>query len=100
LSIEALAKLAAATSDENDVGLLPVESLRSAIDLLSRLSFSERVETLGLKEDRADVILPAALVYHRLAELANVETILIPGTGVAEGILLDLVQDLTAWSSS
>lgn len=95
-NIEALAKLAGTPPEKGGAsGLLPVSALRETITLLARLSFRERVEELGLREDRADVILPAAMVYERLAGLAGVEVIHVPGVGVKNGLLLDLVEDLT-----
>ena len=51
---------------------------------------------MGLREDRADVILPAAIVYDRVAELAGAERIFVPGVGVKEGVLLDLVDERTS----
>ncbi|MCJ7626887.1 MAG: HD domain-containing protein, partial [Longimicrobiales bacterium] len=95
-NIEALANLAGTAKDSQGVAKLPTADLRAAIDLLSRLSFQERISQLGLREDRADVILPAAMVYHHLAGLADAEEILVPGVGVKEGILLDLVDDLVS----
>ncbi len=70
-NIEALASLAGTPKDAQGVARLPTADLRSAIDLLSRLSYQERIRQLGLREDRADVILPAAMVYHHLAGLAG-----------------------------
>ena len=93
-NIEALANLAGVSRNPLGVGTLPMKDLRSAIDLLSRLSFRERMAQLGLREDRADVILPAATVYHHLARLAQADEILVPGVGVKEGLLVDLVDDL------
>ncbi len=93
-NIEALADLAGIQRDPLGVGTLPVKDLRSAIDLLARLSYRERMTQLGLRQDRADVILPAAIVYHHLARLASAEEIRVPGVGVKEGILVDLVDDL------
>jgi len=78
------------------VSVLTLAELRNAIDRLSRLSFRQRVEELQLREDRADVILPAAMVYERLAVLAGTERIHVPYVGVPEGILLDLVDALTS----
>jgi len=54
---------------------------------------------LGLREDRADVILPAAMVYFHLATMAGVDSVLVPGVGVKEGLLLDLADDLVSHSS-
>jgi len=98
-NIEALAKLTGATQDAKGVAALAVDDLSSAMDLLSRLSYQERITQLGLRPDRADVILPAAMVYFHLARTAGVETILVPGIGVKEGLLLDLADDLISHSS-
>lgn len=98
-NIEALAKLTAAQPDDRGVSSVPIDDLKSAIELLSRLSYRDRMERLDLREDRADVILPAGMVYLRLAELCGARTILVPHVGVKEGLLLDLVQDLTAHES-
>jgi exopolyphosphatase / guanosine-5'-triphosphate,3'-diphosphate pyrophosphatase len=94
-NIESLARLAGVRADGDGVSLLPVAELRSAIDKLSRLSYRQRMDQLGLRADRADVILPAAMVYLRVAELARAEEILAPHVGVKHGLLLDLVADLT-----
>jgi exopolyphosphatase/guanosine-5'-triphosphate,3'-diphosphate pyrophosphatase len=93
-NIEALAELAGAPTDEEDVATLPVKDLGSVIDLLAEHSYNARITKLGLREDRADVILPAAVVYERLAHLAGAREILVPGVGVKEGILVDLVDDI------
>ncbi len=98
-NIEALAKLAGSPKDPNGVSSVQVDALDSAIDLLGRLSFKERVTQLGLREDRADVILPAAMVYYHLARTAGASSILVPGVGVKEGILLDLAEELVAHDS-
>jgi exopolyphosphatase / guanosine-5'-triphosphate,3'-diphosphate pyrophosphatase len=66
-NIESLATLATAPTNSRGVAELPVSDLGSAIDLLTLLSYTERIEELGLKPDRADVILPAAIIYHQLA---------------------------------
>ncbi len=94
-NIEVLADLAGETPGEGAVGRLSRVALADVIRRLSELSPRERVARLGLREDRADVILPAAIVYDRVAELAGAETILVPRVGVKEGVLLDLVQEMT-----
>jgi exopolyphosphatase/guanosine-5'-triphosphate,3'-diphosphate pyrophosphatase len=94
-NIEALARLIGAEPGRGRVATLPLTELRAAIDKLSSLSFRQRVEQLGLREDRADVILPAAMVYERVATLAGVDAILVPAVGLKDGVLVDLVDDLT-----
>jgi exopolyphosphatase/guanosine-5'-triphosphate,3'-diphosphate pyrophosphatase len=93
-NIEALAKLAGTPAGEGRAGEIRMDQLQGAIQTLTRLSFRERVEQLGLRADRADVIVPAALVYERVAMLSGADRIVVPGVGVKDGILLDLVDDL------
>ncbi|HEX2079864.1 MAG TPA: Ppx/GppA phosphatase family protein [Longimicrobium sp.] len=94
-NIEALARLVGSEPGRGRVAAIPLAELRAAIQKLSRLSFRQRVEQLGLREDRADVILPAAMVYERVAALAGVEQVLVPAVGLKDGVLVDLVDDLT-----
>lgn len=94
-NIESLAKLAG-SRDEDGVSHLALSDLRSIIERLARMSYHQRVQELGLKEDRADVVLPAALVYAQLADLCGVDEILVPHVGVKEGVLLDLVNQLVS----
>ncbi len=96
-NIETLAKLTG-SRDEDGVSHLPLGDLKSVIERLARMSYHQRVEELGLREDRADVVLPAALVYARLADLCGVDEILVPHVGVKEGVLIDLVNQLVSRS--
>jgi len=88
-NVESLARLAVPTAP-GSVAHVPLERFRSVIATLSRLSYRQRVEELGLREDRADVILPAAMIYERLAALTASDTIVVPFVGLKEGVLLDL----------
>jgi exopolyphosphatase/guanosine-5'-triphosphate,3'-diphosphate pyrophosphatase len=97
-NIETLAKLGG-FPDELSVSHLPVATLRAIIEQLARLSYRERVDQLGLREDRADVILPAAMVYERLANLADADEIQVPHVGIKEGVLFDLVSQLVGHRS-
>ncbi len=94
-NIEALAKLGGRPPRGGRAGSITMGELRDAIQMLSRLSYKQRMEQLKLRADRADVILPAAMVYERVANLAGVDEIRVPGVGVKDGLLLDLVEDLT-----
>lgn len=94
-NIEALAALAGARPDESGVSRMPTRDLRRTTDMLAELSTEQRMEELGLKEDRADVILPAGRIYGHVAELAGAREIVVPHVGVTEGILLDLEEGVT-----
>ena len=91
-NIDALAGLADAPRNGSGVAVLPLELLRDVLDHLAEHTVRERIEALGLRDDRADVIVPAAIVYERVAELAGASEILVPGVGVKEGVLLDMAE--------
>lgn len=93
-NMEALAELAGSRRDARGVARVRVQTLRSVIERLGPLSPRERMKELGLREDRADVIFPAAVVYERIARLLGVHQIVVPNVGVKEGLLLDAVDDL------
>lgn len=94
-NMESLAQLAMAAPGPGGLARVSVSALSQLIRQLSKLSYRQRVSELGLREDRADVILPAAIVYERLARLAKVREITVPFVGVKEGVVLDLVDGLS-----
>jgi exopolyphosphatase/guanosine-5'-triphosphate,3'-diphosphate pyrophosphatase len=93
-NIEALAKLAGGSARRGSVTRLTLADLRKLIEMLSRLSYRQRVDELGLREDRADVILPASMVYERVITVSGAEDVYVPGVGLKDGVLVDLVDDL------
>jgi exopolyphosphatase/guanosine-5'-triphosphate,3'-diphosphate pyrophosphatase len=95
-NIETIAKLAFPASEDNEIIRLPLARLRAIIERLSLLSYEQRIQELGLREDRADVILPAALVYERLCVLAGAEEMIVPFVGLKEGIVIDLMDELVS----
>jgi exopolyphosphatase/guanosine-5'-triphosphate,3'-diphosphate pyrophosphatase len=50
---------------------------------------------LKLRPDRADVILPAALVLQLVAAQVHVKQIAIPNVGLKDGVLLDIAQEMS-----
>ena len=94
-NIDALARSARGGGRVEGPQRISLAELRAAISQLSRVSVEERMRRFGLRPDRADVIVPAAIVYERLAEMVGAEEILVPGGGVREGIVFDLMERLT-----
>lgn len=92
-NIEALARLSG-LQDEGGVSVLSLDTLKFLIERLASMSYRKRVEELDLREDRADVVLPAALVYRRLGELVGASEIIVPHVGVKEGVMFDLVDGM------
>ena len=93
-NMDQLARISGAVPDAGGVSRIPVAALRTVIELLTRHSYRQRIELFGLREDQADVILPAAMVYERLASLAGVSEITVPHVGVKDGVVLDVVEEL------
>jgi len=93
-NIEVLARMAGASEDVPDTPRLSRKRLREVITALSRMSAQDRMKEFELRPDRADVILPAAVVYLHLAEVFGAEEILVPGGGIREGIVFDLAEKL------
>jgi exopolyphosphatase / guanosine-5'-triphosphate,3'-diphosphate pyrophosphatase len=91
---EAIADLVPDRREVGGVTEITRTQLRGVLERLSAMSFDERVQRLNLREDRADVIVPAAVIYDRVAEIAETERILVPRVGVKEGILYDLAADV------
>lgn len=93
-NIEALATLAGVPPASDGPRVLGMDALRKATARLEELSVEARQSELGLAPDRADVILPASVVYAELAEAVGVEEIHIPDVGLKEGVLLELADTL------
>lgn len=83
-NINRLFKLAHVKGDER---CLPVDCLRELYAQLAPLSFSERMEQFHLKEDRADVIVPAAEIFLMVAKSLGCDCILVPNISLADSIV-------------
>lgn len=69
-----------------------LEQLTELHERITHLSYEDRMETLGLKPDRADVIVPAGEIYIRVMRLAGAHAILVPKVGLADGMILELYR--------
>lgn len=84
--------------------LVPVNAAVPAIDVaklpafaarLARMPVDERVHRFGLRRDRADLIVPAAVVILALVAVYRLRLFVVPGTGIRESILFTLVTEST-----
>jgi exopolyphosphatase/guanosine-5'-triphosphate,3'-diphosphate pyrophosphatase len=95
-NIDALVRLANPSAPAGRLTRISIARAQAVVRNLSALTYRQRIDKLGLKEDRADVILPGAIVYLRIAELMGMDEIIVPGVGIKEGVLLDLADELSA----
>jgi exopolyphosphatase/guanosine-5'-triphosphate,3'-diphosphate pyrophosphatase len=71
---------------------IDVGSMRTLMARLCGMSPAERRESYNLRPDRADTIVPSSTIFLRAAELFRVAAIVVPGAGLKEGILEELVD--------
>ncbi len=73
---------------------LSVADLRHMYEMLKPLSIEERIISFNLKEDRADVIIPAAQIFLKVAEYLQCDTIMVPNISLADSIVDGLYREL------
>jgi exopolyphosphatase/guanosine-5'-triphosphate,3'-diphosphate pyrophosphatase len=95
-SLEALGALRPQMLNKPKIYKLQIGDLETLIPMLLSLSVEERMDQLGLRNDRADVIAIAAIVLHALMDEADVQRIVLPGLGIKDGILKQLSKSIAA----
>lgn len=72
---------------KDDTRKLSVKCLRELYESLASLSVSERMEKYRLKDDRADVIVPAAEIFLMVARSLACDSIIVPNISLADSIV-------------
>ena len=73
---------------------LGLDLLRDYFKEFSNLSVNQRMTLYHLREDRADVIVPALLIYINVMRWADTEEIYIPKIGLADGLIHTLYEEI------
>ena len=73
---------------------LTLDLLRDYFKEFSNLSVNQRMTLYHLREDRADVIVPALLIYINVMRWADTEEIYIPKIGLADGLIHTLYEEI------
>lgn len=76
----------AEVKDKDERSFSKIE-LSKLYNTLKPLSIEQRMDRYGLREDRADVIVPGAEIFLNIAEAADARNIIVPKIGVADGII-------------
>lgn len=79
-------------SEEKEDMPLTFAKLRSLYTYLSSFSLKDRINVLGLNQDRADVIIPACEIYLTVMKNANIKNIYVPRVGMVDGIIQTLIE--------
>lgn len=74
---------------------LSLALLRDYYKEFNSLTVSERISNYKLREDRADVIVPALLIYINVLKWAGATEILVPKIGLADGLIQSLYEEIS-----
>ena len=83
-------------SKRKDGKTLDLELLKSYYKEFSSCTLEERIQLYQLREDRADVIVPALLIYTQVMKWASIDEILVPKIGLVDGLIQHLYEELSA----
>jgi exopolyphosphatase/guanosine-5'-triphosphate,3'-diphosphate pyrophosphatase len=81
-------------SKRKDTKPLPLELLRDFYKELSNVSLEDRIRIYNMREDRADVIVPALLIYVNVMRWAGASEIYVPKIGLADGLVQHLWDEI------
>lgn len=82
-------------SKRKDGKTLDLELLKAYYKEFSSCSLEERIQMYQLREDRADVIVPALLIYTQIMKWASITEILVPKIGLVDGLIQHLYEELS-----
>ncbi|MDB5114794.1 MAG: exopolyphosphatase [Mucilaginibacter sp.] len=79
-------------SEEKDNSPLTFAKLKSLYNYLDSFSLKDRINVLGLNQDRADVIIPACEIYMAVMKWAGIKHMFVPSVGMVDGIIQTLID--------
>jgi exopolyphosphatase/guanosine-5'-triphosphate,3'-diphosphate pyrophosphatase len=82
-------------SKKKDGKSLDINLLRDYYKEFSSCTLEDRIRNYNLREDRADVIVPALLIYIQIMKWADIEEILVPKIGLADGLIQHLYAEFS-----
>ena len=88
-NINKLNKLARHSKNSKDLTLTELKRLYT---MMQPLSIEEREISFSLKEDRADVIIPAAEIFIKASEYLECDAIMVPNISLADSIVDGIIE--------
>ena len=85
-------------SKKKDGKPLSHELLKDYYKEFSSVSLEERIRIYKMREDRADVIVPALQIYINVMRWAGIEEIYVPKIGLADGLIQILYEEIKSTS--
>jgi exopolyphosphatase / guanosine-5'-triphosphate,3'-diphosphate pyrophosphatase len=77
--------------------VLRYTDLRRVIDLLCNLPLEQRRKVPGINPERADIIIPGAIILETFMKDLSLDTIAITGRGLQDGLLTDYLSRMDAF---
>lgn len=84
-------------SKKKDGKSLPLELLKDYYKEFSSVSLEQRIRLYKLREDRADVIVPAIQIYLNVMRWAGADEIFVPKIGLADGLIQHLYRQVYSY---
>ncbi len=81
-------------SKRKDGKPLSLDLLRDYYKEFSTLTLAQRMSLYKFREDRADVIVPALLIYINVMRWADAQEIFVPKIGLADGLIHTLYEEV------
>ena len=75
---------------------LQLDLLKDYLRELGSFPLEERMRLYKMREDRADVIVPALSIYVNVMKWANIDDIYVPKIGLADGLIQHLFEEVRA----
>jgi len=91
-NLECLGRLRGPLLSKEKLGKVKMSDLDPMIEKLLKMTPAERVSKLGLRPDRADVVVIAAIVLRMVLEETKVPRMLTPGVGLNQGLLRQIAD--------
>ena len=69
------------------------KALINGYEQLKAMSIAQRIEELGIRPDRADVIVPAAHIFMTIMKWTDVDSVYVPKIGLSDGLIQILYRN-------
>ena len=76
------------------MGISEWELLKEYLDELQPMTIKQRILKYSLRDDRADVIVPALQIYVNAMRWAGAQEIYVPKIGLADGLIQHLWEEV------
>ena len=73
---------------------LSLDLLKDYYKEFSNFTVEDRIRVYKMKDDRADVIVPALQIYINIMRWADIEEIYVPKIGIADGLIQQLYEEI------